>query len=528
VRAIPAWSALSVSRSFLLNWWKNGLQLKLRMRIYPDGLLIAAIYALACWATRQISVDQFYLGAGIRVSALLLCPPRLWPYLLLGEYAYFAQMRFPMIETHGTPWVIFGSVFLMPTAMFLAKVHRARIYRASDAWMLSLAVSVAASITLLNVVLSQLLWPVPPSLPALSRAVRYVLGDFIGILTVAPLALLWIRRHPDRYWAARRSVPTAACLSMMLVLGLGCAQLPPESTVERTTLQLLTSLPAIALTCILGWPGAALAVPLLNLTVGLTMPTSNLPWSFDSTTFTVQQILALASAALLALGSTISGYYHRCLANAFSRSKAAALVRTSHYAGEMDLRHRALEINRIGDSVDRYLSETASWLKAQGHEQIAGNLVRTSGMYSRKFREQASMVYPTALEHVGLYLTLQAGGISEAWSNTGCLVEPRLAGDPCRLTVPLQLAAYRAVTEAVSLLLQRESGHVRINARCGRSGGSDGILIVVAMLDTRHKLSDATRELALETLSGRAMAYGGAVHCRRNRIRMLFLDASCA
>ncbi|MGH8466799.1 MAG: hypothetical protein ACRESP_21805, partial [Pseudomonas sp.] len=212
------------------------------------------------------------------------------------------------------------------------------------------------------------------------------------------------------------------------------------------------------------------------------------------------------------------------LTSVFSKKEAATQARTSHFAGEVDLRRRALEINQIGDSIDRYLSETASWLKDQGHDQIAGNLVRTSSLYSRKFREQASMIYPTALEHVGLYLTLQAGGISEAWSNTGSLVQPRLVGDPCRLTVPLQLATYRTVTEAVSLLLEQESGHVRISARCGKTGSSEGILVVVAMLDPQHQLADSTRVLAIERLSARPLAYGGAVHCGKNRIRMLFLE----
>ncbi len=45
-----------------------------------------------------MSLDQFYLPAGVRVAAVLLFPPRWWPYLLLGEYAYFAKMRVPMIE----------------------------------------------------------------------------------------------------------------------------------------------------------------------------------------------------------------------------------------------------------------------------------------------------------------------------------------------------------------------------------------------------------------------------------------------
>lgn len=500
------------------------MQLKLHMRIYPDGFPIAAFYALACWATRQISVDQFYPGAGVRVSALLLCPPRLWPYLLLGEYAYFAHMRYPMLGTLGPAWIIIGSALLMPAVMLIVRLHRPMMVRAPDSWILSVAALSAIAVTLLNVGLSQLLWPAPPSIPATARLVRYTLGDFIGIITLAPVALLWMRRRSGTHWTGKHSIPAIACLVSMLALGLGSAHAAPDSTSARTTLQLLMALPAVALTCILGWPGAALSVPLLNLVVGLTMPKSNLPWSFDSTTFVIQQALAVTSAALLALGSTISGYYHRCVTTAFSRKQAATLARTSHFTGEMDLRHRAQEINRIGDSIDRYLSETASWLREHGHDQIAGNLIRTSSLYSRKFREQASMIYPTALEHVGLYLTLQAGGISEAWSSTGSLVQPRLTGDPCRLTIPLQLATYRTVTEAVSLLLEHESGHVRINARCGKAGSSEGILVVVSMLDPEHRLSDSTRTLAIDRLSSRALAYGGAVQCRENRIRMLFLE----
>lgn len=508
----------------LLNWWKNGVQLKLDMRIYPEGLVIAALYAIACWGVRQISVDQFYLGAGVRVSALLLFPPRLWPYLLVGEYAYFAHMRLPMIGTLGLAWVIVGSILLMPAVMLIVSLHRPMEIRAPNSWILSAAASSAVVVTLLNVASSQLLWPAPPSIPATSRLVRYVLGDFIGIMTLAPLALLWMRRHTNKHSIAKPSLPAITCVVSMLALGLVSAQIPPDSTSARTTLQLLTVLPAAALTCIMGWSGAALSVPMLNLVVGLTLPKTNIPWTFDSPTFVVQQALAVASAALLAMGSTISGYYHRYVTNALSERQTATLARTSHFAGEMDLRRRSQEINRIGEGVDQYLSETACWLKEQGHDQIAVNLVRTSSLYSRKFREQASMIYPTALEHVGLYLTLQAGGISEAWSNTGSLVQPRLVGDPCRLTIPLQLATYRTVTEAVSLLLEHETGHVRINARCGKAGGSEGILVVVAMLDPRYRLSESTTALAIDTLSSRPLAYGGSVHCLKNRIRMLFLE----
>jgi glucose-6-phosphate-specific signal transduction histidine kinase len=88
---------------------------------WPDDCLALCSCLLA---TRQLSLDQFYLPAGIRVAAVLLCPPRLWPYLLLGEYAYFAQSRVPMIEKYGLTWVIVASAFLMPAVMLIVKLQR--------------------------------------------------------------------------------------------------------------------------------------------------------------------------------------------------------------------------------------------------------------------------------------------------------------------------------------------------------------------------------------------------------------------
>ncbi|MGH8037109.1 MAG: MASE1 domain-containing protein [Stenotrophomonas sp.] len=508
----------------LLHWWKNGLQLKLSVRIYPDGLLVAALYALLCLAARQISVDQFNLLAGIRVAALLLCPVRLWPYLVLGDYAHLTLVRYPMIDKYGPAWAIICSALLMPAVALIVRVQRSVLTGIPGVQLLSLAATVAIAAALINIYAAQLLWPSPPSIPLPTRAAHQTLGNFIGILTVAPLALLWLQRTalgPHQMF----SIPAIALLSLMLSLGYSATQIPPSYTVFATSLQLLMALPAIALTCLHGWRGSAIAVPSLYLIVGLFMPTSGQPWSFDSATFTVQQILAVAGAALLALGSTISDHYHRYKSNTFDGKWAASLAKASHLSGEMDLRQRALDINRIGDGIDTYLSETADWLKRQGHHEIARNLISASSLYSRKFREQASMVYPTALEHVGLYLALQVGGISEAWSNTERMTQPRLIGDPCRLTVALQLATYRTLTEAVSLLLQHEPGQLRVNARCGRLGNREGILVVVTMLDPEHRLSETTCALATEQLPGRTLAYSGTVQCRRNRIRMLFVEA---
>ncbi len=504
-----------------LNWWNEGLQLKLRIR--PAGLVLALLYAITCWASRQLSLDQFYLPAGVRVAAVLLFPPRWWPYLLLGEYAYFAQMRVPMIEKYGLAWIVLGSALLMPAVMLIVHLHRKMMVTTKNAWLISVAAASALVVTALNLMLAPLLWPTPPEMPVLASIARLVVGDFIGILTLAPLALLWTRRTGNARWTSGFAPPALAALTLMAIIGLYAAQLPLDEANAKTSMQLLMALPVVVLTCLYGWRGAAIGVPSLNLIIGLTTP-SPYTGAFDPAAFATQQIMAVTGAALLVLGSRITHYYHRSRLGEVGERDALKHARNSLVASELDLRERARHLRKLGDGIDTSLSEVVNWLNAHGHPTIANSLLHMASVHSRQFREQTSMVYPAALEHLGLYVALQAGGVRETWDLSHRVMRPRLLGDPCQLSVGLQLAAYRALTDAVSLLINSESGQISIRVRCGRRGGRRGILMTVALLDSYRSLSPSTVTATVERLAGRTIAYGGTVQCHRNRIRMAMVE----
>lgn len=507
-----------------MDWWRNGLQLNLRIR--PVGLALAAVYALVCWAARQYSIDQFNLTAGVRVAALLVCPPRLWAYLILGEYAYFAQVRIPMIDKYGLAWVVLGSACLMPAVALVVQLHRRRMQVTSETWLLSVAACAAVLTALIKLSLSHLLWPIPPANPFLTSAVRYALGDYIGILTLAPLALLWARRSTPYDWNVWRRPATVASLASLLAIGVFAALLPEASAAAKTSLQLLMAVPVIVLTCMHGWRGAAIGVSLLNLIINATTPSTGLPGSYDARTFMTQQLIAVACTALLVLGSRITHYYHQYAARARDGEHAVSVSRNAHLANEMDLRERALDLRRIADNIEDSITEAVALLRVHGHNEPAARLLDASAAHSRQFREKTSMVYPTALEQVGLYLVLQAGGIREAWDTSHRVVASHLTGDPCQMSVGLQLATYRTLTEAVSLLLRNEYGQIRVSARCGQLGGQRGILVSVALLDRHRPLSGETVTMALERLTARPLAYGGTVQCRGNRIRMVLVEAA--
>lgn len=506
----------------LAKWWSDGLVINVRIR--PAGFALALAYALSYCVAREVSFDQFYLPAGVRVMALLLCPPRLWSYLLVGEYCSFAWLRYPLVEQYGVPWAVLGSAFLMPAVMLIVHLHRKVINTKTEIWLICVAASSAAATTALNVGFSYLLWSDPPIHGYGTNVVRFLVGDVVGILTLAPIALLWSKRREEQGIKVSSLMPTLVCLSLMLLIGGVTLWGPLETVAARTNLLLLMALPAVALTCLHGWRGAAVSVPLWSLITRLTMPATGMATSFDPAAFSVQQGIAIVGISLLGVGSCFSYYFQQYQANAHTGRYEQALTRSSQVAGEMDLRQRALDIRKLGDVLDTSLSELADWLRQKGHQDLADSLLNVTVVHSRKFREQITMVFPTSLEHVGLYLALQIGGINEVWKLTNRLTLHRLAGDPCQLSLGLQLAAYRLLTEAVSLLLENESGQIRVMARCGKLGERQGILLTIALRDSDQMLSGMTTALAVERLTGRTLAYSGIVRCRRNRIRLMLVE----
>lgn len=504
-----------------MQWWKEGLPVNIR--ISPQGLVLMLIYAVACVATRELSVDQFYLPAGVRVAALLLCPPRLWPYLLLGEYAYFAHLRIPLLEKYGLAWVLLASAFLMPAVMLIVRMHRKLLARTTVLGVISIAVCAATIISLLNLGISYLLWEPLHNASFITNVMRYALGDFTGILILAPLALLWIRRAEEQ-WTPRSVAATVGALVAMLVIGLQATPVPASITAPGSLqLLLILPIPAIALTCLLGWRGAAVGVAAVNMILGLSTPSDH-PASFDQATFATQQAMAIASVALLLLGARITHFQSQHRLREEDGRNSMKLARSTHMASEMDLRERAAHLRRLGEGMDLSLNEMVNWLHAQGHHAVANSLKHTSEVHSRQFRAQASMIYPSALERLGLYVALRAGGVREAWDNTHRVTQPRLTGDPCQLGVDLQLAAYRTVVEAVSLLLRYEPGQISVRIRCGVFRQMHGVLISAALVDPHHALSQQTQELVSSQLLGRIVAYSGVVDVQKNRIRIALLD----
>lgn len=502
------------------NWLEREFQLRIRL----SGLLLLLAYALVFWAVRQISVDQWVLSAGVRIGALLLFAPRYWPYLIAGEWAAFAYMRYPLIDRFGLPWVVISSAVLMPTAALIVHWHRRLMASANPYGLLSVATLSAVCITALNLGLAWLLMPERHAAVSWHGAFTYVIGDYLGILIFAPLVLFWRHRNLSIQLARSWWLDVAASLVIITFLGVYAMQLPEADVAARNSLRILMILPAIALTCLHGWQGGAVGVATLNLIVGFTMSGTNQPGSHDPNAFLAQEVLAMAGTALLLLGSTISHFYYKFMHRDHLDGHALTLARANLLANERELRDGAARIRLLGEDMDDAFRNTVQWLHERGHHTAAMDMQRSSAAQSQLFREQLSLVYPSGIEHYGLYLVLQSSGIAGVWEQSNRFTSPHLTGNPCRLSVELQLAAYRCICDAVALLLEREKGMIRMRARCGRHGARQGIVVNVSLLDPARLLSQDTVARAVDALMGRALVYGGTVRCRRNQIRLLLVE----
>jgi hypothetical protein len=260
-------SAAKVSRRDARRWWSEGLSLNLRIR--PAGIAISLIYAVVIGLAREISWDQFYLPAGVRIAALLLISPRYWGYLLIGEYSYFAWLRHPMIDQRGMTWVVLGSISVLPAAMLLARLHRNLLKRNRGIWLISMATSYAVLVTTINVTLACLLWPVPSENGLELNIILFLAGDFTGILTIVPLALLWREKGIEPKLRFRPHFPTIGAVALIVLLGSAAAAVPSSSELLKTAVLLLMAFPAVLITYMHGWRGAAISVPLCTLTIRL-------------------------------------------------------------------------------------------------------------------------------------------------------------------------------------------------------------------------------------------------------------------
>src|ERR1051325_8187212 len=184
-------------------WWRH--------------LLVAVGYAAAYVLLRSVSVSNWNLPASLRLAALLLVPMRYWPALVLGEAMPVAYQAWLSHGMFGWAWASFAAFPPMALcAPFMAWFRRRTMVVQADGRVdipavLTAALACAVLTAAGNVAaLASVHMPAGQPAPAITARIvfGYFLGNYLGALTLAPLALAvrgWLAgTRPAVAWASLR------------------------------------------------------------------------------------------------------------------------------------------------------------------------------------------------------------------------------------------------------------------------------------------------------------------------------------
>lgn len=492
-------------------------------RSIAKGACLTIIYFLFYLAGWLNSLDQWFLPAGIRGAAMLLVPYRYWPYLFLGDAAALMAIRFPISWQYSDYWAPASSLLLAPMISLVPISFRSRLksVHANAAWLPLIAACFATWSSICNLLLNYAL-----SGPSASKTpdvfLRYITGDSLGFLMVVPAAYVWLHRNSGEFPIKKTLIDSGVGISMIAVM-YGATLSHEIAPAMKQLLLVMMIVPAIALTILHGWKGAAIGTAAANLAIGLSLPDFDFFRAHDETAFLAQQILALMSVALLLLGAKITALFNRARSLGISEQQAIELAQANSLAPEFKFRDTILQMAQMQIALDEQRHDIASTYRDLGYFQEALDLNSRGVEQKAKFEQHAMALYPILIEKEGLFSALHAEPITRFWAGDA-EVMLLVKGQPKRLSVNLQYAAYYCIGNSIAFLRQFNPDYYEIRARAWRGRGRRGVSVTVTARPTTDAVKSDAAILAMIQLNGISKAYGGKVKRRRMHRFSIFLS----
>jgi two-component system, NarL family, sensor histidine kinase FusK len=451
-------------------------------------LVAAAAYGLTLWLIAHVDFPHFMLVAGFNVSVLALTPYRYWPLLTLAQSLSQLPIAIECASSFGLVWsfvmVVPGNLFVGPLVYYFRE--HARLFDRSGhvriGMLLLCALLVALVLTGIDEIqIATVVYPADVT-PVRHHhlAEQWILGNFIGILCVAPAVLaMWqaVRDHGWRSLTAAigesRSTFESICFIvpvLMILIWAGFAE--PHL---RGLAQVAMFVPVVWLALRHGWQGAALGGSVATLSVVWLMPQV-----YDDATIQAEVIVAFAICTMLLLGARIEVLDRRAERERKEVRTALALAQRQVQLGEMQLRSTALALEHARETVR---SGYAMMMGRLRHLQPA---VDDRGYQSAALAAQDQLLgiseslHPTIYRERGLPAALREGAVARMLDHAGVRYWCELKGPLSRLSSTLHLALYRMVCEAIVLgCSKRDVSDVCVRIRCGEVNARRWVVVSV-------------------------------------------------
>lgn len=498
-------------------------------KTFGRGIAIGTAYCIAFLIMWRHSYDQWYLPAGLRLASLLLLPMRYWPYVFAGDAAAMLNIRAPKAEQYSPQWAYLSPFLLVMLAsavpLYARKKLTDRLHLLKWLPLIALAACLWSTIAgrLINIALHG---PTPPF--TIERFISFCVGDFLGILMVLLPCLLWQQRHQWRN--TRTNIAQTLAIAVLMVGALfGSAMIPIEAESAIRLMPLVFMLlPLAYLTILHGWHGAAVGTLLINVAISLALPQIHLIGASDSIVLIAQTSLAAVSGALLAVGIRISNLHDRSGDSLRSEllsiqlqqqqdreTETMGAVRSLFQSFEQQFREKSLLLAYARDDLDAYRNAVAQTLKDEGLYRQAMDAISTGVESSRALVRHSELLYPFEIETYGLNAVLLSEYFQDRWGGRvrlQCVLPAPSKQLP--LSLPLQLAAYRAICSAMNMLAVMAPTEYTLRTRLWQRGGRRGITVFINCSPTATFALTPDVQRALQELAMLARAYDGTFQHR--------------
>lgn len=453
-------------------------QRKLSWRGWTEQGAVAIGYAVGFALFQQVTFSHWSVISGFRLLALLLTPFRYWFALAVGEAATLGYLAVTCGPTWGWLWAGLYDVppisLAMPIVYACRKRMRGFLAGASVdvSVLLALTVVVSGIWTLANMA-TLAVTRMPPGYVFHwdEVAARWYVGNFLGILTVAPLLLFvresWMASSSPGRWRrlieSRMTFEVAAvllpALAFLIWLASGAA-----GEGARQAARMAMFLPVIFLAIRHGWHGAALGGTASSIAVVATMGPGNTLETHQSEVF-----VSFAITVMMLFGARISSLNARQQKERLEVQTAWAIAQRNVYLGEMQLQSLASTLEHARESVYSAFSMVTERMRTAG-PMLDDRAVRKRIIAAQEQLYRFSdTLFPIHWREHGLLIALREGAMARAMSECGMAYwcEIRGAEELKRLPSAMSLTLYRMASEAIAMA-------------CGQDGTSEITLTIRA------------------------------------------------
>ena len=487
---------------------------------WPRSILIVAVYLAGHYLLVLPANLYWHPPAGWRFLFLLFTPMRLWPWLLLGEWAIYLPDGLDKVTGLGGLMVLFtlGRMAGLMAGPWLLLRASPPLLSDNARSMQRLLGAIALS-ALGNAVFNA--WrPFAETevLSTLQIFLQIVLGDINGMLLMVPLGLMLLLHRPGGEVMQRWKLDAArVLLPSMLLYGVVILNSPQHVYFFATA---LCALPVLYFALRSGWRGVAVSLPVASIavaTVGIASGNTALATQ-------VQLFLVVVGVASLLLGASVDELSAR---NNVLESANVRLDKASEELREAARRNLSLSedlrrwiTSELHDELGQNLTALQTRLKLAERKTGASDQFAPAWDIIANMRHSVSGLMaglrPAGLDEFGLVSALQEGTVRELVEASGMAYHVRIddeAGILDQLDNDTQTAIYRIVQEsATNAVRHAHACHLQIHLRARRIGGH--LRIGLSVADDGRGITAASAPLhragiGLQSIRDRVLVLGG-------------------